>query len=62
MNNLNTVIEKLRNSDAGATTAEYAVCTVGAAGLAGLLIKLLTSDEMRELLWGIFQTAFSFLF
>jgi hypothetical protein len=31
-------------SDTGAATAEYAVVTVAAAGLGGILIKLLTSD------------------
>lgn len=44
------------------TTAEYAVGTVAAAGLGGLLLKMLTSPEVQELLWGIVQHAFSFLF
>lgn len=45
-------------SDAGLTTAEYAVGTVAVAGLGGLLIKLLTSDAVRDLLWGILTAAF----
>ena len=44
------------------TTAEYAVGTVAAAGLGGLLLKMLTSPEVQELLWSIVQQAFSFLF
>lgn len=45
--------------DAGLTTAEYAVGTVAAAGLGGLLIKLLTSPQVRDLLWGLISSAFS---
>ena len=41
----------------GLTTAEYAVGTVAAAGLGGLLIKLVTSDEARNLLWSLLTTA-----
>ena len=37
-------------SDAGAATAEYAVVTVAAAGLGGILIKLLTSDWFLNIL------------
>jgi hypothetical protein len=43
------------------TTAEYAVGTVAVAGLGGLFIKLLTSDAVRDLLWGILKGAFSFI-
>lgn len=45
--------------DAGMSTAEYAVGTIGATGLAGLLIKLLTSDEVRDGLMDIIEKAFS---
>lgn len=34
----------------GMTTAEYAVGTVAAVGFAGVLIKVLTSPELRELI------------
>ena len=37
-------------SDQGAATAEYAVVTVAAAGLGGILIKLLTSDWFLNIL------------
>jgi hypothetical protein len=50
------------SSDGGMTTAEYAVGTIAAAGLGGLLIRLITSSEMQSLLWGIIQHAFSYVF
>ncbi|WP_425308037.1 DUF4244 domain-containing protein [Ammonicoccus fulvus] len=34
----------------GMTTAEYAVGTVAAVGFAGVLIKILTSEEVREII------------
>ena len=43
-------IARFVRSDSGAATAEYAVVTVAAAGLGGLLIKLLTSDWFLELI------------
>lgn len=49
-------------NEEGMTTAEYAVGTVAAAGLGGLLLKMLTSPEVQELLWSIVQQAFSLLF
>jgi len=48
--------------DEGLSTAEYAVGTVAAAGLGGILIKLLTSPEVRELLWGVISKAFQSIF
>ena len=53
---------RLRREDAGMTTVEYAVGTVAAAGFGGLLIKLLMSDEARNLLWGLIARAISALF
>ena len=44
--------------DDGLSTAEYAVGTVAAAGLGGVLIKLLTSDEVRNLVWTLLSGAF----
>lgn len=43
--------------ESGMSTAEYAVGTVAAVGLAGILYKLLTSPEMRKLLWMIIEKA-----
>lgn len=56
---------KLRNaliSETGMTTAEYAVGTIAAAGLGGVLLKLLTSPEFQALIWKIIQSSFTFLF
>lgn len=47
--------------DAGMTTAEYAVGTVAAAGFAGLLLKLLTSDAVSGLLSGMVEKAFTWV-
>ncbi len=55
-------IDQLLANEQGMTTAEYAVGTVAAAGLGGILIKLLTSPEVQDLIWKIVQQAFSFLF
>ena len=54
--------ENIIKSDEGMTTAEYAVGTVVAAGLGGVLLKMLGSPEVQDLLWKIVQQAFSFLF
>lgn len=48
------------SGEAGMTTAEYAVGTVAAAGFAGLLLALLSSDEVRELLFNIVRAALEF--
>lgn len=59
------VKHKFRNalmSESGMTTAEYAVGTIAAAGLGGVLLKLLTSPEFQALIWKIIQSAFTFLF
>jgi len=48
--------------DRGLSTAEYAVGTCAVAGLGGLLIKLLTSDGMRDLIWTLITKAFGGLF
>ena len=65
VNRGNYMIEKLRKimiADSGMTTAEYAVGTIAAAGLGGVLLKLLTSPEVQDLIWKIIQQAFNFLF
>ena len=55
-------IHKVMINEQGMTTAEYAVGTVAAAGLGGLLLKMLTSPEVQDLIWKIVQQAFNFLF
>lgn len=54
--------QRFAKDDAGLTTAEYAVGTVAVAGLGGLLLQLLTSDPVRDLLWGLFSSALSSFF
>lgn len=53
---------ELVTREEGMTTAEYAVGTMAAAGLGGLLLKMLTSADVQDLIWKIIQQAFSFLF
>ena len=48
--------------DSGLTTAEYAVGTVAVAGLGGLLVKLLTSDAVRDLIWNLISGVLSKFF
>lgn len=54
-------IARIVKKDDGLSTAEYAVGTVAAAGLGGILIKLLTSPEVRDLIWGVLSRAFQSL-
>lgn len=55
-------IRNVLKTDIGMTTAEYAVGTIAAAGLGGVLLKMLTSPEFQALIWKIIQSSFSFLF
>jgi len=57
---MRTLIARMKKDD-GLSTAEYAVGTVAAAGLGGVLIKLLTSDEVRNLIWTVLSNAFAAL-
>lgn len=43
--------------DAGMATAEYAVATVAAAAFAGLLFKIVTSDDVRTMVSDIINRA-----
>ena len=56
------LMKRLATEDDGLSTAEYAVGTVAVAGLGGLLVKLLTSDVVRDLIWNVIQYAFSWIF
>lgn len=56
---MRTCMQRLIRDQRGLTTAEYAVGTVAVAGLGGLLIKLLTSDAFKDLLWSIITSAFA---
>lgn len=55
-------LTRLAREDEGMATVEYAVGTVAAAGLGGLLIKLLSSDEVRNLIWSVISNALSSFF
>lgn len=44
-----------RRDEAGATTAEYAVCTGAGVGFAGLLFKFLTSDTGQHIIKTVFD-------
>lgn len=47
----------LMGSEAGMATAEYAIATLAAVGLAGLLVFILRSDEVRGFLLTLIRTA-----
>ena len=44
-----------RRDDTGMTTAEYAVGTVGACGIAGVLMTLVESEWFGDLIKSIFE-------
>ena len=47
--------------ESGMATAEYAVGTVAVIGFGSLFWKLLTSDEFRDVLWGLIQWIFKLI-
>lgn len=47
----------LIKDDSGAATAEYAIATMAAVGLAGLLVSILRGDVVRSLLEGLITGA-----
>ena len=51
-------VRRLRRTDHGVATAEYAVATAAGCGLAAVLIKLLTSDWGQNLLKMLFELIF----
>ena len=52
----------LADSEAGMTTAEYAVGTVAACGFSGVLYKVITSPTVLELLKSVISKAFHLSF
>ena len=46
--------------DTGAATAEYAIATMAAVGLAGLLVSILRGDAVRSLLSSVIMGALHF--
>lgn len=51
-------VARLRRTERGVVTAEYAVATAAGCGLAAVLIKLLTSDWGQDLLKMLFDLIF----
>lgn len=52
------VVSRMRpRRDDGMTTVEYAVGTLAAVAFAGVLLRVLTSDTVRNALSGIVQRA-----
>lgn len=62
MTKLSKALRRAGQADEGMTTAEYAVGTIAAAGLGGVLIKLLSSEEVRGLILKAISSAFSHFF
>lgn len=52
---MNTSRMSRARDEAGATTAEYAVCTGAGVGFAGLLFKFLTSDTGQKIVKTVFD-------
>lgn len=48
----------MKDPEAGMSTAEYALGTVAAAGCAGLLLKIMTSNQVLEIIKKIILKAF----
>jgi hypothetical protein len=55
---MSRLITRISREERGMTTAEYAVGTVAAAGLGGLLIRILTSPPVQELIEDVLRRAF----
>ena len=53
---------RMRKDERGLSTAEYAIGTCAVTGLAGLLMKLLTGQDMVRLIWRIISHAFGRIF
>lgn len=56
------LLARLAKDQRGMSTAEYAVGTVAVAGLGGILIKLLTSDAVKDLIFNVIASAFKMFF
>lgn len=49
-------------AEAGMTTAEYAIGTVAAVAFGGVLFKVITSDQVMQLLQGVVTRALAVTF
>ena len=50
-------LRRLFGSETGMATAEYAIATLAAVGLAGILVFIMRSDEVRGFLLNLIRTA-----
>lgn len=53
-------VQQAAQGEAGMATAEYAVATVAACGLGGVLLKLLSSDGVMQLIFELIKKALGF--
>ncbi|GMA29770.1 DUF4244 domain-containing protein [Arenivirga flava] len=53
------LLRRMRD-DRGAATAEYVIATMAAVGFAGLLVVILTSDEIRTVLTDMVNSALTY--
>jgi hypothetical protein len=56
---MSQLVTRITRDQRGMATAEYAVGTVAACGFGGILLKLLTSPEVRGMLLSVIKAAFS---
>lgn len=59
--NISMTRRRRGRDEAGATTAEYAVCTGAGVGFAGLLYKFLASSSGQKLIETVFDKVMSVL-
>lgn len=59
---MHNFVARVVRDERGLTTAEYAVGTVAVAGLGGVLIKILSSDAVKNLIFGVIQSALAAFF
>ena len=55
-------MKALLGSDRGMTTAEYAIGTVAACGFGGVLYKVVTSDQVANLIADVIERALTMTF
>ncbi|MFM1818438.1 MAG: hypothetical protein RIS61_36 [Actinomycetota bacterium] len=55
-------LKKFIEDESGMTTVEYAIGTVAAASLGGMLLKMFGSPEIQSLIWKVIEKAFSGIF
>lgn len=66
MNTIDTInpqaeLEQLEDPEAGMATAEYAVGTVAATSLGGILVWIFEQDWFRQLVSDLFRNLFTLL-